>query len=234
MKKSVIFTIALLVLVIPGLLSAQATCSPKEKAACKTACCKEMMELSEEQHAKLAELKLEQEISCIKLCAELKILKLQMKQEMSKDDPAEKELKAFVSKIAGIQEKQYLMKIEHMLAMRKILGPENWKLYKKCCGSKGGHCGSGKGCGGGGCCGMSGGCGMGGHDCMGMSGSGCGDMGGACIIKMDCSGMCGGEKTVDVQKIIKSCISDEMKGCMEGKDVGKNIEQRCIKIEKGK
>ncbi len=218
MKKSVILTIALLVLLTPAVLSAQGMCASKEKETCK-ATCKEKMELTEEQEAKIAGLKFEQEISSIKLEAELKVLKLTLKQEMSKDDPSEKELKALVSKIAAIQEKQHLMKIEHMLAMRKILGPENWKMHKKCCGGMGGHGCMGMDCGGGGSCGMSVGCGMGGHCCMGM---GCGSAG--------CRGMgmCGAGCCGTGGRVLM------MKGCMQGKDAGENIEQRCIKIEKGK
>lgn len=232
MKQSVIITVALFALLIPGMLLAQGACPSKAKATCK-ATCKEAIELSEEQKAKMAELKMEQEIAGIKLGAELKILKIKIKQEMSKDDPSEKELKALVSQIADIQEKQHLKKIEHMLAMRKILGPEKWKLHKKCCGGMGhggmgmcgfGCCGGGHGC----CAGMCGCCGGGHGCCMGKCGSGCGDkhiwiekggagccgmgdMGGSCIIKMDGSGMCGGEKTVDIHKMIKARHPGEVK-----------------------
>ncbi len=251
MKKSVIFTIAILVLLMPAMLSAQGI-YPSKAQATRKAMCKESMELSEEQQAKMAELKFEQEIASIKLGAELKILKLEMKQEMSKDDPSAKELERIVSKISAVKEKLLQQHVDHVLRMKKILGPENWKLYKKCCGGMRHGCGmSGHGCMG--MCGCSC-CGSGHGGFMGKCGSGCGgtdkhiwiekggagcrgmgDMGGSCIIKMDCSDVCGGEKTVDIHKMIKSCHPGEVKkikAYIEGEDDGKKIKHHRIMIEK--
>jgi Spy/CpxP family protein refolding chaperone len=226
--------IALLVLLVPAMLLAEEKCPSKAKAVCK-ATCKESMKLTEEQKAKIADLKMKHEIAGIKLGAELKILKIELKHALAKDDPSEKDLKALVSKIAGIQEKQHWMKIEHKLAMKKILGPELWKMHKGCCGGMGHGCKGMSGCcgGGRGCMGMMGGSGCGGmdkHIWVEKGGAGCcgmGEKGGHFIIKMDGSGC--GEKTIDIEKIMKSCHGGDVKvikKCIEGE------EGKKIKIEK--
>jgi hypothetical protein len=227
MKRSAIIAIALIIMLIPGALLAESHCASKAKETCKPKCCKEMMDLTEEQMAKLGELKMEHEIATIKLEAELKVLKLKMKHAMAMHDATAKELKGLVSNMAAVKEKMGLEKIDKMMAAKKIMGPENWKLYWKCCGAKAygggedhgkcscGRCGAGHGC-----------CSRAHHGCA--SHSGCeekvfimkGGEGQAWIG----SGGCHELRSGDAHKIIK---------CIKGDEGAKKIE-RCIKVEKKK
>ncbi|UCF06613.1 MAG: periplasmic heavy metal sensor [bacterium] len=183
MKRSIVIAVALVALLVPGMLLAQG------KSASETTC-KKAPELSEEQLAKLEELKVDHKLANIKLEAELKVLKIQMERELKKYDASARELESLVSKIAAVKEKILKSRIDHLLQVRKVLKPEQWKHMSKCCGGMGGCCSMGKGCGGS-CCGGKGGCCSMGKCC---GGSCCGGKGGCCSMGMGHGkGCCGGQ-----------------------------------------
>jgi Spy/CpxP family protein refolding chaperone len=221
MKKSVVLATALVILLIPGVLLAQARWV--SKTMCMETCAK-AMELTEEQHGKLEELKLEHQVASIQLGAELKVLHLKMEQELSKDDPSSKVLGKLVSQISAAQEELQKKEIDHLLQLKKILKPEQWKKIRKCSGGMGGHGIRLMDCMGTECSEM------GGHAPMGMFFAGKGQCGAGKCVSMDkgchckcCAQMMGG-----------SCCSKGRKGCSPGTSSGKDIEHRCIEIKSGK
>ena len=211
---------ALVLMLLPGVLMAQV--KHVEKTVYEETC-KQALEVSEEQRAQLGELKLEQQIASIKLGAELKILNIQLKQELAKDDPSAKELDNLVSKIYATKQKLHKGKIDLQLKMRKIL-PKQWKHLKGCCGGMGTH----------------------GSMMMDCMGGGCGEMGGQMVKKMIISGAggCGSGTCSSMSKGCSckccahmtggSCCSGGMKGCSSAKSSCKDIETKVIKIESSK
>jgi Spy/CpxP family protein refolding chaperone len=205
-------------MLVPAILMAQV--KHVENKVCKETC-KQVMELTDEQHAQLSEMKIEHKVAAIKLEAELEILKLKLHHELAKDAPSSKELDNLLSKIYGTKQKLHKGKIDLKLNMKKILTPEQLKHLKKCSGCKEAHGSMMMGC-------KCGGCGeMGGHKVKkmiiggsgGCSMGGCSSMHKGCGCKC-CSHMAGG-----------SCCSGGHKGCSSAKSACKDVETHVIKIE---
>jgi len=135
----------------------------------------EGLNLNDEQKAKMAELRVKNQIEMVELRAEVKKLHLMIKQELMKPEPSKKQILALVDKINAVKEKIATKRVEHLFKVKSILTPEQWKVFVSrfhLCGD-GMH--GGKGCGGG-CRGMMG-AKKGARPCPGegkmMGGTGC-------------------------------------------------------------
>lgn len=113
-----------LLMLVPVLLSAQA-CPMKGEGHKAHAC----LDLTAEQKVAMEKLKLEHRLAGVDIRAEQAKLRLQMKEEMMKDEPSRKALEKLAKGIAANSEKLQMMRIGHMLDMRKLLTPEQWKIF---------------------------------------------------------------------------------------------------------
>jgi len=87
------------------------------------------LDLDDEQQVKMEKLSLEHKLAGVDLRAEQMKLRLQMKEEMLKDEPDRKTLEKFAKSIATNHEKMQMSRIAHMLDVKKILTPEQWKMF---------------------------------------------------------------------------------------------------------
>ena len=100
----------------------------QEKAACekeKTSCQKEM-KLTDEQKAKIKEMRMDLRLKMIDLKAEREKTVIMLRKEMMKPEPSMQEIQGMVKRLSDAREKTQLAAIENLLAMRKLLGPE-WR-----------------------------------------------------------------------------------------------------------
>jgi len=84
------------------------------------------LELTDDQEAKLAEMRVKNQIEMVDLKAQIKKLNLKIKQELMKDNPSKKEILALVDKINSIKARMAEKRVEHLFAMKGILTPEQW------------------------------------------------------------------------------------------------------------
>jgi len=87
------------------------------------------LDLNDEQQVKMEKLSLEHKLATIDLKAEQKKLRLAMKEELLKDRPDKKALDKIVKSMAANHEKMQMGRIAHMLDVKKILTPEQWKMF---------------------------------------------------------------------------------------------------------
>ena len=87
------------------------------------------LDLTDEQQVKMEKLSLEHRLANIDLRAEQKKLRLAMKEELLKDQPDKKALEKIAKSIAANHEKMQMSRVAHMLDVRKILTPEQWKMF---------------------------------------------------------------------------------------------------------
>jgi len=161
MKKGLIILVALSIALLMGasmLVAQEKACAGMEKGTCK-----KEMKLTDEQKAKIEDMKMSFRLKMIDLKAEREKLGIMLKKEMMKPEPLMKDIEVVVKKMSAVREQIQLAGIGHMLAMRKIIGPEAFKSM---------HGGMGMGCGMEGMRGMS--CGEEEEGCMMMRGEGCG------------------------------------------------------------
>ena len=217
MKQGALLATALVLLLLPSVLFAQGICT-------SMASCKEILELNDEQCATLMDLRAEHQMASIKLGADLKILELKIRQELSKDDPNARELERLVSKIGAARVELHKKRIDGLLQAKKILKPEQWKTFRKCFGSMGDPCSTGM-------------------DCMEIDR--CGVRGGSPMrMVLYGAGQCGPVKCISMNKGCASVCGDKMMGgsccgvimdgvrdCTPGKSSCQTIERRCIQIE---
>jgi len=134
MKKRLLVGVVLMLVVfaISTMLAAQ----EKAPAGKEMAARHKEMKLTDDQKAKVEELKTNQRLKTIDLKADLQKLGIMLKQEMMKPEPNKQELEGIVKKMSVAREKLQLAHIEHMLAMRKILGPD-WRAHMSMGGGEG-------------------------------------------------------------------------------------------------
>jgi hypothetical protein len=216
MKKGLMILVALSIALLMGasmLVAQEKAAAEKEKGSCK-----KEMKLTDEQKTKMEEMKADFRLKMIDLKANQEKLGIMLKKEMMKPEPAMKDIEVIVKKMSAGREQIQLARIGHMLAMRKIVGPE-------ACKGMGG--GMGMGCGMEGMRGMS--CCEEDDDCPMMCGSGPGmgkghGMRGKRMMRMEASG-CGMEKG-------EGCHAEGMKGdCKMGKDAAAGCAKECAKKE---
>ena len=161
MKKGLIILVALSIALLMGasMLIAQEKASVEKEKGMHG----KEMKLTDEQKAKIEDMKMSFRLKMIDLKAEREKLGIMLKKEMMKPEPLMKDIEVVVKKMSAVREQIQLAGIGHMLAMRKIIGPEAFKSM---------HGGMGMGCGMEGMRGMS--CGEEEEGCMMMRGEGCG------------------------------------------------------------
>jgi Spy/CpxP family protein refolding chaperone len=85
--------------------------------------------LSEQQTQKIDDLSLNHRKNAIKLQADLKIAELEMRSLMG-GDPSDSDVRKKAKAVSQLREKLHETRIEHMLALRKVLTPEQQKKLK--------------------------------------------------------------------------------------------------------
>jgi len=126
MKKGsvVVIALALMLLMSASMIAAQEKAAPaKEQASCH-----KEMKLTDENKGKVEELKMNFHLKTIDLKAEQQKLGIMLKKEMMKPEPVMQDVEGIVRKMSAVREKLQLARIEHMLAMRKVLGPD-WRKH---------------------------------------------------------------------------------------------------------
>jgi len=128
MKRGFVASVAFAVMLLFSasmLLAQEKAVSEKEKGSCEKA-----VKLTDEQKAKLEQLKMDHRMKAIDLRAEREKLGLQFKKEWMKPEPSAQALESLVKQMSAVREKMQLNGIEQMLAMRKLLGPD-WRMLMK-------------------------------------------------------------------------------------------------------
>lgn len=172
MKKGLAILVALSIALLVGsslLLAQEKAPVEKEKGTCK-----KEMKLTDEQKAKIDEMKTNLRLKMIDLKAEREKLAIALKTEMKKPEPSMQEIEGIVKKLSAVREKIQLATIEHRLAMRKLVGDDACKMMMGgrgmagCGGEMEGCGGEREGRGGEKSCGMTGNPRMGMHEGCGM------------------------------------------------------------------
>ncbi|HEY5132403.1 MAG TPA: hypothetical protein VII85_01805 [Candidatus Krumholzibacteriaceae bacterium] len=84
------------------------------------------MKLSDEQKAKIKEMRMDLRLKMVDLRAEREKVAIMLGKEMMKPEPSMDEIQGLVKRLSETREKIQLTAIENLLAMRKFLGPE-WR-----------------------------------------------------------------------------------------------------------
>ncbi len=84
------------------------------------------MKLSDEQKAKIKEMRMDLRLKMVDLRAEREKVAIMLGKEMMKPEPSMDEIQGLVKRLSETREKIQLNAIENLLAMRKFLGPE-WR-----------------------------------------------------------------------------------------------------------
>jgi len=91
-----------------------------------SATCAHASKLTDEQRAKVEELRAEQRLRAIDLRADLQKLGVELKRETGKAEPDMKAVEAILKKMSAAREKLQMSRIEHGVAMKKLLG-DDWR-----------------------------------------------------------------------------------------------------------
>jgi Spy/CpxP family protein refolding chaperone len=182
-KKTLLAVSVLMIILVPVVLSAQKM--HMEKMHKEMGCMHggKGLNLDPDQKLAIEKLKLEHKLANIDIKAEQMKLKEQIKEELLKDEPSRKTIEGYMKKIAANREKMQKSHLDHALEAKKVLSPEQWKMFVTHHWDGMGRMdhGMGGGCRCGMCApkgmGMKGGCGMKGH----AEGKG---MGEGCPMKM--------------------------------------------------
>jgi Spy/CpxP family protein refolding chaperone len=128
-KKTLLAVSALMIILVPVALSAQKM--HMEKMHKEMGCMHEGkgMNLDPEQKLAIEKLKLEHKLANIDIKAEQMKLKEQIKEELLKDEPSKKAIEGYMKKIAANREKMQKSRLDHALEVKKVLSPEQWKMF---------------------------------------------------------------------------------------------------------
>lgn len=94
------------------------------------------LKLTEEQEAKMKDLRLAQQEKMIDLRADKQKAELGLRKLMSADEPNKKKIYAQVDKVAATEVKIEKSRIDHRLEVRGLLTDEQLKVYQKAMHSK--------------------------------------------------------------------------------------------------
>ena len=122
-RMSLAITLAVLLL-IPTVLFAQMGGMKGDRMHCAKG-----LDLTAEQKVKMEKLKLEHKLAGVDVRAEQAALRLEMKKEMMKEEPSRKALEKYAKSLAANREKMQMMRIDHLLDVRKVLNAEQWKIF---------------------------------------------------------------------------------------------------------
>jgi Spy/CpxP family protein refolding chaperone len=88
------------------------------------------MKLTDEQRAKVDELRTEQRLRTIELRADLAKLGVELKRETGKSEPDMEAVEAVLKKMSAVRERIQMSRIEHGMAMKKLLG-DGWRSHAR-------------------------------------------------------------------------------------------------------
>lgn len=126
MKKVLTLGTALVLIVFLSasmLVAQEKGAREKEKASSQ-----KEMKLSDEQRAKIKEMRMDLRLKMVDLNAEREKVAIMLGQEMMKPEPSMDEIQGLVKRLSEAREKIQLARIENLLAIRKLLGPE-WRSF---------------------------------------------------------------------------------------------------------
>lgn len=209
MRKARFLAVLLVIaLVLPMALAAQTEVKVEKVSEAK--CMKQTLKFSNEINLKLKKMELELKLMNLDLMEKKKELQKGLHEEYLKEKIDRKAIEKITKEMLAADEKLHMNRIGHMIAVREMLTPEQWKVFmdkRSCCGGMG-CCGScmGGSCGGGASCG----------GCKGMQGCSHGRA-------LDMKGMCG---DAGAHKCIKA-----VKGGCAGKAVGCKVIKAEIEVK---
>lgn len=128
MKRSIVFAAALASLAV----FAASTAAAQEKEVKVTVIAEDEArperapKLTEEQRAMVEELRTEHRLRTIELRADLQKLGVELRRETAKNQPDMKAVEAALKKMSAVRERLQMSRIEHGVAMRKLLG-DDWR-----------------------------------------------------------------------------------------------------------
>jgi Spy/CpxP family protein refolding chaperone len=135
MSKRMLSVVALFaILLVPTALSAQKGDMEKmhKGMGCMEMCCKhgeKGLDLNQEQRIAIEKLELKLELANIDIKAGQMELKAKVKEELLKEEPSRKTIDKYTREIAANREKMHMNRIDHMFEIKKILTPEQWKVF---------------------------------------------------------------------------------------------------------
>lgn len=97
----------------------------------------EKLNLTDEQKDQFADIRLQNEKKDIELQSQIKLTRLEKREEMLKDSPDKSTILSLTEKITNLQGERKTNKIEMMFAMRELLTPEQIEIWKTSCRANG-------------------------------------------------------------------------------------------------
>ncbi|MBN1886190.1 MAG: periplasmic heavy metal sensor [Candidatus Krumholzibacteriota bacterium] len=94
-------------------------------------CAMPALELKADQETAMEKLRVEHRMTMIDLEAAAEKLRIGMRAALAADRPDAEKLGKMNAKLAATREKIGMARIDHMLAVRKILDDEQWKIFVK-------------------------------------------------------------------------------------------------------
>lgn len=128
MKRNLtIVTVLALAMLFPAALTAQRVGAHMDRPC---------LELNEEQQEKMEQLRMEYQMANIDRRADLRKLRLEMRMEFMKEDPDRTALERIADKMSTVRGELAKARIGHLLAVKKLLPPQQWKMYMRHHGKK--------------------------------------------------------------------------------------------------
>lgn len=130
MSKRTLFAVSLfMILLIPVALLAQR--GAMEKRHKEMGCMQEKkgLDLDPGQQLTIEKLKLEFRLANIDIRAEQMKMRMQIKEELLKEETSRKAIDKYSKAIASNREKMQKNRIDHALEIKKVLKPEQWKMF---------------------------------------------------------------------------------------------------------
>ncbi len=90
----------------------------------------EKLGLTTQQQTQMKDLKFQHQTRMIDIRHDMQLKMLDLKRELSKDNPSQAALDSLVDQITAIRAKMMKERFAHMLAVKKILTPEQWNMVK--------------------------------------------------------------------------------------------------------
>lgn len=130
MSKRTLFAVSLfMILLIPAALLAQRGAMEKRHKEMGYMYEKKGLDLDPEQYLTIEKLKLEFRLANIDIRAEQMKMRMQIKEELLKEEPSRKAIDKHSKAIAANREKIQKNRIDHALEIKKVLNPEQWKMF---------------------------------------------------------------------------------------------------------
>lgn len=128
-KRTLLVVSLFMILLIPAALLAQRGAMEKRHKDMGCMSEKKGLDLDAEQHFTIEKLKLEFKLANIDIRAEQMKMRMQIKEELLKEEPSRKAIDKFSKTIAANREKMQKNHIDHALEIKKVLKPEQWKMF---------------------------------------------------------------------------------------------------------